>query len=823
MPRSVLPRHYALELEPDIDSATFTGSVSITVDITEKVDEIVLNAADLDIEHASITAEAGSGQLTIALDEANERVILAGSTFEPGPAVIELVFGGVLNDKLHGFYRSTFTGDDGKSVAIATTQFQATDARRAFPCWDEPDFKATFDVELTVGEGELAVSNGPEVERTDLGDGRSRVRFGRTMKMSTYLVAFVVGPLEATDARVVDGVPLRVIHQPGHKHLTGFALDVAEHALEYFSDYYGIPYPASKLDLVAIPDFAFGAMENLGCVTFRDVYLLVDQANASRVELKNVAAVINHEIAHMWFGDLVTMGWWNGIWLNEAFATFMEARATDAFRPEWDYWTDFSFGRSAAFAVDSLESTRPVEYRVETPEDAEGMFDVLTYEKGASVVRMLEQYLGETVFRDGIRAYLARHAYGNTDTADLWDALAEVSGESVADIMRPWIFTGGYPAIWLDEPSPRRVHQRRFLANGRIDDPAQWSVPVVTRESDGTLGRLLVDPDGTDLAPGSDPYLNAGAHGFYRVRRTDSALSALIETGFASLGPAERFTVIDDAWVMCAAGQIEVAPVLELIGAFAGETDLHVWRRIATCIQSLDHLSAGAMQAQLAGWVDPLTADAWEAALDDHSGAGVERRAVLFGLRGEFGGDLDLEAQARSIMDDSLAPVAMRAAATKLSAAFGDDALLDHLIGRFRAASTPQDEQRYLHALAGFPSEDLIDRVCDFVMSDDVRTQDTPFVLRSCMQNRDHGWHVWRRVTDAWDDLIERLPSNSIARMLEGVQALSRSDWSREVHAFLEEHPVPQGEMLIAQHLELNRVYVDFRERISAELADAIG
>ena len=283
-----------------------------------------------------------------------------------------------------------------------------------------------------VDDALLAVSNTAETGRRPASDGRRRISFAPTMAMSTYLVAFVVGPLEATGPVTVDGVPIRVVHRPGRAAQTAFALETAAHALGWYSRYYGIAYPSDKVDLVALPDFAFGAMENLGCVTFREVLLLVDPAAASQPELERVAMVINHELAHMWFGDLVTMAWWEGIWLNEAFATFMETACTDAYRPEWKVWSSFGRARAAALATDALAATRPVEYPVATPADAEDMFDVLTYEKGAAVVRMLEQYLSPEAFRDGVRLYLRRHAYANTATTDLWDALEEVSGPAGA-------------------------------------------------------------------------------------------------------------------------------------------------------------------------------------------------------------------------------------------------------------------------------------------------------------------------------------------------------------------------------------------------------
>ena len=308
---------------------------------------------------------------------------------------------------------------------------QTTDCRRVFPCWDEPEFKAVFAISLVIDPDLLAVSNAPELSRTVTEGGRHRVRFADTMLMSSYLVAMVVGPLAATAPIDVDGTPLRVVHVPGNEHLTGFALDAAAASLRFFEQFYGIRYPSDKIDLVALPDFAAGAMENLGCITFREAYLLIDPATSTKAEQQHVVDIVAHELAHMWFGDLVTMAWWNGIWLNEAFATFMDVAATDAYRPDWQRWTSFAIERSAAFEIDALTSSRPVEYEVRSPDDADGMFDVLTYQKGGALLRMLQQYLGEERFREGIRHYLVLHSYASTETGDLWDAIEHVTGEPV--------------------------------------------------------------------------------------------------------------------------------------------------------------------------------------------------------------------------------------------------------------------------------------------------------------------------------------------------------------------------------------------------------
>jgi puromycin-sensitive aminopeptidase len=385
LPRTVIPSRYELRMEPDLSSASFAGNLVVDVEVVEPTTEVVLNALDLVIASAEMVDTAGEVHpaTSIEYDSDKQRVALGFSgTLAPGNWQLRTTFAGILNDKLCGFYRSTYKDEDGNDQVIATTQFEATDARRAFPCWDEPDLKATFQVTLVVDEDLVAVSNAAEVAARPVGDGKVAHEFAETMKMSTYLVAFVVGDFEISGPVDVDGIPLRVLHTPGKSHLAEFALDAGAFALRYLANYYDIPYPGDKLDMIGVPDFAWGAMENLGAVTYRESALLVDKKRSTQSEMARVADVIAHELAHMWFGDLVTMKWWNGIWLNEAFATFMELKCVDAFRPDWKRWLTFAHFRASSMDVDGLSATRPVEFPVASPEEANAMFDTLTYGKG---------------------------------------------------------------------------------------------------------------------------------------------------------------------------------------------------------------------------------------------------------------------------------------------------------------------------------------------------------------------------------------------------------------------------------------------------------
>ena len=840
LPTGAAPRHYAIELEPDLDAATFAGRVAIDIDVTEPADSIVLNAAELSIVSAQLVAASGkAAELGFELHSDSERLTLTHldgtGPFAAGSARLDISFNGILNDQLHGFYRSTYSDDAGAAHTIATTQFESTDARRAFPCFDEPALKATFAATLVVDEDLLAVSNTAETGRELLGDGRVRVSFATTMPMSTYLVAFVVGPLEATEATDCEGVPVRVIHRPGRGDQTGFALDVAAHALKWYTDYYGLPYPSDKLDLVAIPDFAFGAMENLGCVTFREVLLLVDPEAVSQPELQRVAEVINHELAHMWFGDLVTMAWWEGIWLNEAFATFMETACTDAYRPDWRVWSTFCRSRASALATDALGTTRAVEYPVHSPAEAEDMFDVITYEKGAALVRMLEQYLGAGTFRDGVRLYLRRHAYSNTVTADLWASLADASGQPVGQIMEGWIYQGGYPVVSAAATKQGlEVSQRHFTLDPARADERKWVVPLRLRvqvpgEGQREVRLLLDQPSQTLTVPATEAVtVNSGASGFYRDNPAADALAAVAASGPGDRTAEERHGLVDDAWAATLAGALDAPGFLDFVlRGFTGERDLTVWQAIAGPLAHLRSLLDG----EAAQRFGELVVAASDTALADVGldpppvGGEDERtgglRATLVRLRGATADHAPTIAACRERLDHP--DTTLAAAALGVVAAHGQADDFTRIRQRFETASDPQTEQRHLAALADFPDAELVRTILQGTLDGSVRTQDGPYLIRRALANRNCGPQAWDFLAEHWDRLLAIFPTNySLARMLEGVTALDQAELAAQVHDFMAAHPLPQGARQVAQHLERLDINVAVRARESQRLAASV-
>ena len=833
LPTNVTPERYQIRLTPDLTTWTFTGEESVSVKIHEPVREVVLNAAEL--EFHAVTATGANGKTiggTVTLDGENEQAVV---TFpEPlaaGNSKLEIKFAGILNDKLHGFYRSTYKDADGNNKPLASTQFESTDARRAFPCWDEPAFKAVFQVALVVDQGLTAISNARVVREIPLpGTGKKEVVFADTIKMSTYLVAFIVGEFEATEPVMVGDAPLRVMAVPGKKQLAGFALEIGKASLEHFSRYYGIPYPGDKLDLIAIPDFASGAMENLGAITFRETALLVDSAKATRAELERVADVVSHENAHMWFGDLVTMKWWNGLWLNEAFATFMEMLAVDAWRPEWRRWDSFTISRAAAMQVDGLKSTRPIEFPVEKPEEAAGMFDVLTYEKGASVLRMLEQYLGAEAFRDGIRLYLKRHEFANAETTDLWDALEDSTKQPVRALMDSWIFQPGYPLISVELDGRNLVIAQqlfRYLQDGDIPD-RKYHVPVFVRAGtkDAVVQKTLLLTDRELRLAFSDDIewavVNAGGHGFYRVSYGRDLLGALKQGLQVNLSAVERFGLVNDSWAATLAGLTPLPEYLDLVDLLRDENDINVW---TTLIGSFYHLrrildepQCVVLEERLRAVLRPALERVGWTPKEGEPALVSQLRGDLIGALGTVAEDKACQERARELyaryeIDADAVERNLVPALVSIVAHTGDAADYEKFYKKYKSAKTPQEETRYLFALGAFRPPELIDRTLTMTVSDEVRTQNSPYLLRGILFNKDAREKAWAFMKTHWEEMLRQYPDNSIPRMCEGIIGLVSPELEADVKQFFAQHPVKQGAKQIEQHLERLRIAVASQER----------
>jgi puromycin-sensitive aminopeptidase len=656
------------------------------------------------------------------------------------------------------------------------------------------------------------------------------------MKMSTYLVAFIVGQLEATAPIMAQATPVRLWSVPGKQHLTPFGHDIAVYSLNFLADYYGTPYPGDKLDLIAIPDFASGAMENLGAITFRETALLLDQRTATHAEQGRIADVVAHENAHMWFGDLVTMAWWNGLWLNEAFATFMEMLVVDAWKPEWERWTAFGMSRAAALSVDGLLSTRPIEFPVRAPKEAEAMFDVLTYEKGASVLRMLEQHIGPTVFRDGVRHYLTTHAYGNAETTDLWVSLGQAAKQDVPALMNEWIFSPGYPLVTLqvDSPTTLKLSQRRFTyaeeASTSLAEPGEhhWHIPlqlrITTTEGVETRRLLMNDEESRISLPQNwtSVLANEDGHGFYRVRYSPNLLARLQQTGLPTLAPVERFNLLNDTWASTIAGMVAPADYVALTEHFRGERDPHVWAVILGSFSTMNHLLTEQDRSLLAAFVrDRLTPAFRDLGWGPQPGERElvkELRGDLIRALGTLGRDPEIQAQAAEAyaelqrhtrdIDPNVIP-----AIVSILAFTGDQARYEEFLDRFRKASTPQEERRYLFSLAAFRKPELLERTLAKTLTDEIRTQDAPFLVSALLHNVYIREKAWEFVKTNWDRMDRLFPKSGLRRMCGGIVSLSTPDLERDVRTFFTSRKIDLGGKTLEQYLEQLHIAVVFHER----------
>ncbi|HET8990198.1 MAG TPA: M1 family metallopeptidase [Acidimicrobiales bacterium] len=824
--RAVVPSAYRLFITPDFSTFTFTGRVEVEIEVLESTSELTLHALELDL-HPAVVRRGPTARHSreVRLDPTYETATFVfDEPLERGPATLEIDYTGTISAGLEGFYRSTYVDGDGVEHVIGTTQFENTDARRAFPCWDEPIFKATFQVNLTVPVGLAAYSNSPIVAETDLGDGRRSIAFAPSMKMSTYLVAWVIGPFEESRTLDVDGVPLRVIAPLGKVHLADVALEAAEFCLRWFGDYFAIPYPGEKLDMIAIPDFAMGAMENVGCITYRETALLVDPSTASQAERFRVVEVVLHEIAHQWFGNLVTMEWWEGIWLNEAFATFMQLVCTDAFRPQWKTWVGQNYFRDLALQIDGLSATRAIEFEVVSPDDTQAMFDLLTYEKGASVLRMLEQFLGAETFRDGMRHYVAKHQYANARTTDLWDALEEVSGQPVREMMNTWILQGGHPLVTYAD---RTLSQAPFSYAPKTPDSQigdHWLVPVATRSvGGGQPTQHLLGRDPLTVTEAAPVVANAGGWGCYRTRYGLAELEELAPH-IPELDDLERTTMVDDAWAALLARLTTWEQFRLVIANLGDHVTPAAWEAIGIALDTIRRPLDAAQRATLIAQVRAIALPQYERlgwdAVGEEDELTPRMRAAVIRILGGICEDEAIRAEAlrryeAGDVHGDLAGTILRLVAS-LNRPGDYEAFLEH----YRAAATPQDEMRYLSALGSFPDERVgLDaaRRC----FEEFRAQDAPLILPLLTMNERSGPAVWRYIASRWDDAKARFAPSQLARLASGTPTfLADPDLAAEVIAFHTAHPVPGGyPATVEQQLERLRVGLLFAEAIRAQFA----
>jgi aminopeptidase N len=774
--RQFEPEHYNLELSPDADSMTFSGRVIVKGKKTGRPSQrLTLHQKDLKIGKVTIIKHDRKGDQRITPNRVNlqksydEVRLHSNAMLYPGTYTIEIEFSGLITRQMNGLYPCFFE-EDGKEKKLLATQFESHHAREVFPCIDEPEAKATFDLTLTTTKGQTVLANTP-LESSKTSSKHQVTKFQTTPIMSVYLLAFIIGDLKYLEAKTKDGVLVRTYSTPANVELNHFALDVAVKCLEFYNDYFDLPYPLPKCDLIALPDFASGAMENWGCITFREQCMFVDPKNTSLHTKQYVAMVVAHELAHQWFGNLVTMRWWTDLWLNEGFASWIEYLAIDKLFPQWQMWTQFiTDEQQGAMRLDGLDNTHAIEVPVKHPDEIRSIFDTISYGKGASVIHMLHEYLGATAFRNGLRHYLKLHAYKNTDTVDLWQALAEISKQPVKEFMDIWTSQPGFPIVQAKfNDKGLQATQARYYTNPSQDKRAKtlWQIPT-----NAPLQPVLFtkQEQSWTLEPSSVPVkLNNGQGGFYRVAYPHDYLVKLAkEIPKGKLRPLDRLGLLSDASEAAKAGYSQTADVLELLQYYRNEADNAVWDVMAGTLNTIRGImDDDSLRQSMKPYVRELVAKqfkrlGWKAQKDEPYFDSLLRPTIL-GLSAIS----DDKAVVKECLDrfnkmkqpEDIDPD-LRGLIYTTAARHGDVKTFKKLLLLHNSTTLSEERTTLAAALTGFQQPELIKQALELITTDKVRFQDVGYWVAYSFMNRHSKQMTWDWLVTHWDWLSINLGSD---------------------------------------------------------------
>ena len=845
LPQLAVPENYKLNFAPDFDKDNFAGEETIQIRVVQPTSQIILNAAEIQFGHATISSAGLTQTAKVTIEKEKEMATLIfEKSIEPGPATIHLKYAGLLNSELRGFY----LGRDKEGRKYAVTQFEPTDARRAFPCFDEPAYKATYEITVITDSGLAAISNAKTVSDTPGPvEGKHTVKFAPTAKMSSYLVAMAVGQFEYVEGEA-DGIPIRVYGTPGTEPYDTYPLEVAEQCMKYYNHYFGIKYPFEKLDLIGLPDFAAGAMENTGLITFREVILQLDDKQASVGLHKEVAVVIAHEMAHMWFGDLVTMRWWDDIWLNEGFATWMESKAVGAWKPEWHMDEDDVRDTADTLNVDSLKNTRPIHQTAETPAQIEELFDGIAYGKAASVLRMLEAYLGPDAFRAGVDEYLKQHSYGNATADDFWKTLARVSQRPVDQIMPTWVQQPGAPMVSVKthcagKSTTVTLSQTRYFYDRALfnaGSPELWQVPVCMKRGEGGQGSkkcvLLGSRQENFELPGCGPWVmvNTGGKGYYRSGYSPDMMRSMNLDLEKELTPAERIVLLSDSWAAVRIGRQQIGDYLSLAEGLQADRNRAVLEQVTTQLDFIsDKLVTDRDRSQYQLWVRRLLTPAardlgWQPKPGESDETRSLRARVMYTL-GYAGSDPEVLAEARQLTDQVLEKPAsvdrtIAFTAFKLAALNGDAALYDKVYDRLQSKdATPEEYYLYFSTLSQFSDPKLLERTLQFAVSAQVRTQDTLGLIADVMRNPAGTALAWDFARNHWADIQKVGGGFTSGEVVAATGSFCDPQLRDQATDFFSAHQVPTAERTLRQAVERINYCVDLKSQQTPQLSAWLG
>lgn len=794
LPKTIVPHHYTLRIQPDAERQTIAGTALIDIEVLQPVTEIVLNALELEIDEAALVDdEAAPIALTPEVD-ADEQMLTLPAKLAPGSHRLLIRYRGKIGTAAQGFFVDKYKVPGGHKLMLGT-QMEVADARRAFPCWDEPVFRATYDITLVVPEKMTAASNMPEVKSEPFGDGLKAVTFARTPSMPSYLVAMYVAEFESLESEW-NGIKLRVLTTEGKEAGAAYPLAISRDILAYQTDYFGVPYPLPKLDHIGVPNAfsGFGAMENWGCITYIDTDLLFDPATSSQSNQERVYEVVAHETAHQWFGNIVTMAWWDNLWLNEGFASWLEAKTQDALNPEWQVWLRSNSSKEYAMALDARASTHPIQQEIENEAQAAAGFDAISYSKGQAFIRMLEAYLGEVPFRDGIRLYIKRHAYSNTTTADLWAALAEASGKPVQAIASDWTVRPGFPIVLVStqgEGANRQIvlTQSRFTLGEPDTTTPPWHIPVTY----ATLGSIaqpttfLVNTRTASLPwpEGNGPLkLNINNTGFYRVQY-DDALAEELQQRITELPVSDQLNLLSDTWALVRAGRLPASRYLDLAAALSTSPHQALQEQILSAFGTIDGLQQNepgrrAWQKWAIQNLHPLlTRYGWDARpgespLDSAMRPDVINRlgnfgdpAVIATAKAKFQAYLENPAS----LDGNLAGTVFR-----LTGRYADRATYDQLHALARDAMSTQAKRRAYAGMQAALDPELTKLTLELTLGDEMPAAESNRNLLHLARGSENDDLVVQYAIAHYDELIKRVGGYEIYDYLPGIMGGLKTD-----------------------------------------------
>jgi aminopeptidase N/puromycin-sensitive aminopeptidase len=840
LPEGAAPENYKLSFAPDLDKATFEGDETISIRVLQPTSEITLNAVDIDFHDVTITSGGSAQKAKVTPEKDKEMVVLAvEKPISAGMATVHITYAGILNDEMRGLY----LGKDDQGRKYAASQFEATDARRAFPSFDEPGYKATFDITTVADKGQVAISNSKISSDTPGPGEKHTVRFATTPKMSSYLAALVVGNFEYIEGEA-DGIPIRVYSTPGKKEMGKFALETAEHVLGYYDKYFSIKYPYGKLDLIGLPDFSAGAMENTGCITFREVILLIDEKQGSIDLKKTIASVIAHEMAHQWFGDLVTMKWWDDIWLNEGFATWMSSKPIEAWRPEWNFNLDDVSATGGTLSTDSLANTRPIHQAADTPAQIQELFDGIAYGKAASVLRMLEAYLGEQTFRAGVNAYLRQHQYANATADDFWDAQAKTSKKPVDQIMPTFVKQAGVPIVDVKSQCTGNsttvtLDQRRYYYDRekfQAPNDQIWQVPLCMKSSTGAQScELLTKRQATFTLPGCSTWVmaNAGATGYYRTGYQPEEVKALASAAEIKLTPAERIALQSDIWASVQVGREPVGDYLAFAQGLENDRNRAVQEDVLSRLHVISQYlvtdsDRESYQAWLRQYLTPILKDVGSEPKPGDSDELKALRAHVFNSLGYDARDPEVLAQARKIADQALDNPSsvdreMAFGAFSLAALNGNEAFYDRVMTALKNPKSPEEYYMYLFSLPRFGDPKLLQRTLEYAISHDVRSQDALGVVSNVMQNPAGQKLAWDFILAHWDAVQKAGGPFASADVVGATSSFCDAHMRDQVVDFFAAHKIEAAERTYRQSIERINNCVDLKSQQEPRLAAWLG